>query len=179
MTEPDKTNLKLPQAAAQPSGQQPQWWQRYGNLSQIGSPFVAVVAALLAGWFVSTQIDANRQSAARQMFRSHLELEMKYATLAEPNFDAIKLAGKVELNQYSAFVNHLLYTCEELTIATRDDAGWRTACESRLKAHSQYLCGEVSKDDLETYDLRIQKMIVSTRCKSGCRVDDCSKWVKT
>ena len=154
-------------------------WQRFGNWAQIASPIVAVLTVIAAGWFAFDQIAANRQSAARQMFRSHLELEMKYAAYAEPDFDKIAKAGPVEMHSYGAFVNHLLYTCEELTIATKDDAGWRTACESRLKAHAAYLCKEVDKEDLETYDLRIQKMIKMTRCKAGCRVDDCSPWVKT
>ena len=162
--------MSSPETNRPASAPPPFWWQRFGNVAQFLSPTVAVVGALAAGFFVFTQIEANRQSAARQMFRSHLELEMKYASLAEPDFKKIKDAGKAELHQYESFVNHLLYTCEELTIATHDDAAWRLSCEARLKTHSEYLCSEVSKDDLETYDLRIQKMIITTRCKAGCRV---------
>lgn len=158
---------------------QPTSWQRFGNWAQIASPVVAVLTVIAAGWFAFDQIAANRQSAARQMFRSHLELELKYAAYAEPDFAKIEKAGAVEMHSYGAFVNHLLYTCEELTITTKDDAGWRTACEWRLKAHAAYLCKEVDEEDLGTYDVRIQKMIRMTRCKAGCRVDDCSPWVKT
>jgi hypothetical protein len=148
------------------------WWQKFGNIAQIFSLVAAVSAAVL----VYNQISANRASTARQMFRTHLELELRHPNFAAPEFDKIKSAGNVELSQYRSFLVHLLYTCEELTIAMDDEPGWHEACRSRLADHPEYLCTKMSKVDLDTYDSRIQVMVKSIGQEASNRVDACKKW---
>ena len=158
-------------------------WQTRGNCAQIASAAIAGAALV----FVGLQLDAvksnnrdsakkARESAARQMFQSHIELELKYPSLAEPDYGHLKRRGGSELGQYSSFVTHLLYTCEEVLIAMENEPAWRSACLSRMDDHAQYLCEQLTDDDLQTYDEQVQGLVVLARRNASGRFAECERW---
>ncbi|MCG6206928.1 hypothetical protein LPW26_19970 [Rhodopseudomonas sp. HC1] len=164
-------------------GSPDQPWQRRGNYSQIASAAIAGVA-LAVVWSQLQTIKTNnrdsaqkaRESAARQMFRSHIEIELKYPNLAEPDYRHLKRSGGVDFGQYTSFVTHLLYTCEEVLIAMGDEQGWRSACQSRMGEHSQYLCETLADVDLVTYGEQVQELVAITRRDASSRFAECERW---
>jgi hypothetical protein len=165
------------------TGPADQPWQRRGNYSQIASAAIAGVA-LAVVWSQLLTIKANnqdsaqkaREAAARQMFRSHIEVELKYPNLAEPDYGHLKRNGGAEFGQYTSFVTHLLYTCEEVLIAMDDEKGWRSACQSRMSEHSQFLCETLTDDDLVTYGEQVQELVAITRRDASNRFAECERW---
>jgi hypothetical protein len=156
--------------------------KKYGNWAQIASAGVAAIALIFVVFQIQTiksnnqdTAERNRESNARQMFRSHLELEINNGRLATANFSEIKKAGGAEVLQYGSFVAHLLYTCEELTIAMPDDTGWRTTCEAKLWNHLPLLCDPMFDNDIGTYDKRFQNIIARLRIEGSASIPECAR----
>jgi hypothetical protein len=154
-------------------------WQTAGNTSQKVSAIAAAVSlcvALGAIWFVWQQILNSRETTARQFFRQHLELAIQNPTFSSPDYQAIEKDGAATLAQYGFFVEHLLFTCDEILWAFAGDLDWRAACVSHVTPHAAYLCGHVAGTSLSTYSRDMQNLIKSVMTAASSTVPACAKW---
>src|SRR5262249_43322244 len=154
-------------------------WQTAGNTSQKISAIAAgfsLCIALGAIWFVWQQILNSRETTARQFFRQHLELAIQNPKFSSPDYQAIETGGAASLAQYGFFVEHLLFTCDEIVSAFPGDFGWRGACVSHVSAHAAYLCGHIAGTSLATYSREMQDLIRSVMSAASPSVSACAKW---
>ncbi len=129
-----------------------QWWQRCGNLAQIGSAVVAVIGFGAIVLQISEIRQNNRAAAARQVYLAYSDINFRNPKFGVPDYEKFK-ADPVEMEQYKSFVSYLLYACGEALHAFGKDPVWRKSCEYEVKVHLPFLC-HVRKDDpefLETF----------------------------
>ena len=154
-------------------------WQTAGNISQKVSAAAAALSlcvALGAIWFVWQQILNNRETTARQFFRQHLELALRNPKFSSPDYQAIEKDGSAVVAQYGFFVEHLLFTCDEILAAFPGDSDWRAACVSRVTPHAAYLCDHVAATSLSTYSRDTQSLVKSVMGGAASAVPACAKW---
>lgn len=112
-----------------------------GALSAMVTATVAVAA--LVG--VKLQLDAadavQRAQSAREAYRSHLALAVSHPAFAEPE-DTCGLLKESKAGAYSAFVDHLLYSAEQMLDI---ETGWDATFRDALEPHSVYICAVVGR----------------------------------
>ncbi|MEZ5752241.1 MAG: hypothetical protein R3D60_09850 [Paracoccaceae bacterium] len=116
-------------------------------IEAIAAALTALVAvAALAG--VKVQLDRTdalqRAQSARDAFRAHLALSVEHPAFTDPT-DACALLTSDRAAAYGAFVEHLLYSAEQMLAI---DEGWEPTFTALLPPHAAYLC---ATDDLSTY----------------------------
>lgn len=118
------------------------WWsQNTANIEAVAAVVTAVVAVVaLLG--VKLQIDeADRLQqiqSARDAYRGHLALAVASPKFAQPA-DACALIDSTDGGAYAAFVDHLLYSAEQMLVI---DKNWQATFLHELKPHADYLCSE-------------------------------------
>lgn len=112
------------------------------------SAFSAIVTACVAAGAligVKFQLDEAERlqhaQSARTAFRTHLELAVQHPDFAHPE-NACSLLNSAQAPSYQAFVEHLLYSAEQM-LHVADN--WEDTFLGYLKPHAAYLC---SKDSL-------------------------------
>src|SRR6266568_925608 len=120
------------------------WSQRWGNVSQMISALIAVVAVCL----VTVQLtylqrnsealkEAEQRAAARQVYMSYSEASIKYPEFAKPDYSKIVLP--LEQVRYGFFVAHMLFAYDEMLIVFNDPE-WRASFRYDLQMHMPYVC---------------------------------------
>ena len=119
---------------------------------------LVAVAALIG---VKLQLDANANlqatQSARDIFREHLTLSIANPEFANP--DVCALVTSEQAPAYNAFVEHLLYTSEQI-LATQSD--WDAAIAERIAPHTQYFC---TSDDWQGYTTDVSNLISDIRAQ--------------
>src|SRR5581483_3428915 len=113
---------------------------KFGNYSQVASAVIASLALTGAAYQIATIRSNTRETAARQMFRSYLDLAFNNPKFSSPDYDALK-KNTVDLERYGWFVDNLLFTCEE-----------------HVGYHLRYICDAGVKDQV-THDPEIAALI--------------------
>ncbi|HZP77147.1 MAG TPA: hypothetical protein VFB45_13460 [Pseudolabrys sp.] len=130
---------------------------KFGNYSQVASAVIASLALTGAAYQIATIRSNTRETAARQMFRSYLDLAFNNPKFSSPDYDALK-KNTVDLERYGWFVDNLLFTCEEVVAAFSSDKTWRATCEEHVGYHLRYICDAGVKDQV-THDPEIAALI--------------------
>lgn len=121
------------------------WLLRNAPAVEATAAVATVIVAVAALIGVKFQLDAadavQKAQSARDAYRSHLALGTSHPAYAAPA-DACELLSGPEAGAYSAFVDHLLYSAEQMLDV---EPGWDTTFSDALEPHSTYVCGE---DDL-------------------------------
>lgn len=129
----------------------------------------AVVALVAIKWQIDASDQLQKEQSARDMYREHLSLAIQHPKIAYTDYCELK-AGKERL-AHEAFVEHFLYTAEQLTAL---GAHWQHTVNAVLEEHSSYLC---SRSEWGDYPADLTKLIQSVRtdkCRAirTCPVDD-------
>ena len=131
--------------------------QRYVNAAVIVSAFassltlVVVLVALYVGYQQMTENEAiARGNAARQAFRSYLDLAVRSPAFAVPDYDAIKRNPR-DQSLYETFVTFMLQSCEYAMENFEDDA-IKAACETHIGRHARLFCDTFTDDSISNYD---------------------------
>ncbi len=116
------------------------WLSRHAQSIEAGA---AVVTALVAGAAligVKFQLDETdrlqKAQSARETYRAHLALAATLPAFAQPD-DACQLIQSDRGGAYAAFVDHLLYSAEQM-LEVSD--GWEDTFLSQLDVHRDYVC---------------------------------------
>ncbi|MGR3501317.1 hypothetical protein [Pseudaestuariivita sp.] len=115
------------------------WLARNAKSVEAVAAAVTACVAVAALVGVKLQLDAAdalaRAQDARTAFRAHLSLAVAHPQYAAPDTCAL-LAGP-EAGAYTAFVEHLLYSAEQMLVA---EDGWEETFLTHLAPHAGYLC---------------------------------------
>ncbi len=140
------------------------WLKQNAPSIEAAAALITALVAVAAIIGVKMQIDANadQQAAqsARDIFREHLTLSIANPQFSEP--DVCTLIASDQRPAYAAYVEHLLYTSEQI-LATQTD--WDDAITERLAPHIDYFC---STDGWNGYTQPVTDLIALTR------IDHCS-----
>jgi hypothetical protein len=146
----------------------------YGTVAQMITAAVAIVA--VSGAYIQIETARannkeltlrNREAAARQLFRSHLQMEFDHPRFGAAKFDDVRKDGDVEMYRYRTFLAHLLFTCEEIVETMPEDVNWRGACEGRIDDQARILCVSTTPADIATFTKPIQIMVAAAMAAAG------------
>jgi hypothetical protein len=125
------------------------WLKRNAAAIEAVAATLTALVAVLALVGIKLQLDAadrlQRAQSARDAFRAHLVLSVERPAYAYPA-DACALLISAEGPAYGAFVEHLLYSAEQMLSV---DPDWGRVFAGQLEPHAAYLC---SFDDLSDYE---------------------------
>lgn len=116
------------------------------NTAQIeaGAAAITALVAVAALVGVKLQLDAadeiQRAQSARDAYRAHLALAVAHPGFAEPA-NACALITSQNGAAYAAFVDHLLYSAEQMLTV---DPSWETTFAEELEPHRAYICSSVA-----------------------------------
>lgn len=149
------------------------WLSRHAPSIEAAAALATAVVALAALVGVKVQLDEadrlQRAQSARDTYRSHLALAATLPRFAQPQ-DGCALIASGEAGAYEAFVDHLLYSAEQM-LAVSD--GWADTYLTQLDNHHDYLCsdhGPVGESD-ETAQLLLRFRAQRCGAVPSCRKD--------
>jgi hypothetical protein len=156
------------------------WWQRFGTLAQMAQAAVALLGFVAILFQINEIRSNNRGASARQAFLGYTDLAFKNPRFAQPDYDAIKAAGRDQQVQYESFVSYFLYACEEAIAAFADKREWQASCDYDLKPHLPFLCEKYQAEPayLETYSTGTQQWVRASMKTASVTPPDC-KFGKT
>ncbi len=151
------------------------FWQKYGTLAQMAQAAVALLGFVAILFQINEIRSNNRAASARQAFLGYTDLAFKNPKFAQPDFDAIKTAGRDERVQYETFVTYFIYACEEAMSAFADRSEWQASCDYDLKPHLPFLCEKNAAEPayLSTYDANTQQWVRGAMKTAAVVPPDC------
>lgn len=118
------------------------WLNKNSKALSALAAIVTALTAILALVAVRYQLQATdavqRAQSARDAYRSHLALSSTLPKFANPS-SACALINGSSSGAYTAFVDHLLYSAEQMTSVER---GWQATFLEALEPHAPYLCSK-------------------------------------
>lgn len=135
---------------------------------------VSAVVGLLGFVIVIVQINVirgnAREMAARQVYMSYSESELRNPELVEPDIAAIR-ADRVLFVKYKSFVSHMLFAYDEI-LAVYDHEEWRISFEQEIKYHMDYICTDMPVADDAAYFPKMRALLKDIRktCGNPARV---------
>ncbi|MEM7256127.1 MAG: hypothetical protein AAF404_01940 [Pseudomonadota bacterium] len=142
------------------------WVARHAASLEAVSAVMTAIIALVALVGVKYQLDAaealQRAQSARDAYRSHLALAVAHPQFSRPD-NVCELLDSDEAAAYEAFVDHLLYSAEQMLNV---EAGWNDTFLAALQDHAVYICSSADElADEESVDMLL-KAFKSTQCGS-------------
>lgn len=137
----------------------------------IGSAVTALVAVVaLAGvWIqISAADHLAREQSARDTYRAHLALAVANPDLAEG--DLCRLHGEGRDAAYTAFVEHLIFSTEQIIMLEPD---MQPSMAQLLEPHSDYLC---LMTNFSAYEPQTETLIRGIRARAcGAMTATCAQ----
>jgi hypothetical protein len=151
------------------------FWQKYGTLAQMAQAAVALLGFVAILIQINELRSNNRAASARQAFLGYTDLAFKNPKYAQPDFDAIKAAGRDERVQYETFVTYFLYACEEAISAFANRGEWQASCDYDLRPHLPFLCEKNAAEPayLATYGAITQQWVKTAMKNAAVAPPDC------
>mgnify|MGYP000851750510 FL=1 len=106
-------------------------------LGAIATAFAALTALVVIPYQVAQADRIQRDQTAREIYREFLSLTVQKPELATADYCALKDTNQTAA--YSAYVEYLLYTSEQMIDTSPE---WRGPMASYLQDHMAYLCSE-------------------------------------
>jgi hypothetical protein len=152
-----------------------QWWQRYGNIAQIGSAVFALVGFGAVLLQLSEIRHNNRATGARQVYLAYTDLNFKHPEYALPDLAKLKTGDPAVFERYKSFVSYLLYACDEVMGAFPQQQEWRKSCAYELREHLPFLCETLANDPafLDTFGGRSIDFVKATMQGNGVTAPEC------
>ena len=113
----------------------------------IATAFAALTALVVIPYQVASADRIQRDQTAREIYREFLNLTVQKPELATADY--CTLTNPREVAAYSAYVDYLLYTADQMVETSPD---WRRTMASYLGLHMPYLCSSEireANDDVE------------------------------
>ncbi|MGB8812047.1 MAG: hypothetical protein WCC57_02575 [Paracoccaceae bacterium] len=103
----------------------------------IATAFAALTALVVIPYQVSQADRIQRDQTAREIYREFLNLTVQKPDLARADYCTLKDPNQI--TAYTAYVEYMLYTAEQMIDTSPD---WRGPMASYLGDHMAYLCSE-------------------------------------
>ncbi len=147
------------------------FFHQHAQLLQVGGAVITAVAAVLALIVVPWQIHAadrlQQAQSARDIYRDFLNLTVQKPDVAAT--DLCKAGDAQGRIAYEAYVDHLLYTAEQV-LAVSDE--WRLPMQAQVDRHRAYLCSW-DEPDIQAFSEPVIGLINTTRAACA-KVKACS-----
>ncbi len=131
------------------------------NWAQIASAWLAIVGFAIIGAQVNQLRTNAREAAARQVYMSYSEAQLRHPDLTEPDMAEIR-ADHLKWVLYKNFVAHMLFAYDEI-FAVYDHAEWRRSFEQEVKYHMDYICSDMTPEDDATYFAKMRAALAELR----------------
>lgn len=116
------------------------WLSRHAPAIEAAAAVITACVAVAALVGVKVQLDEadrlQQVQSARDAFRAHLVLAATTPQFARPA-NACTLMDSDQIGAYAAFVDHLLYSAEQMLAVTD---GWEASFLLQLANHRDYIC---------------------------------------
>ena len=116
------------------------WMSRQAPSIEAAAAVVTAFVAVAALIGVKVQLDEadrlQKAQSAREAYRAHLALAATLPQFAQPA-DTCQLLHSEQAGAYAAFVDHLLYSAEQMLDVSD---GWDATFLAQLAVHSDYIC---------------------------------------
>lgn len=110
-------------------------------IGALATAFAALTALGVIPYQVAQADRIQREQTAREIYREFLNLSVQKPELASANYCA--LTDGAQIAAYSAYVEYLLYTAEQMVDTSPE---WRAPMASYVSDHMTYLCSEAVLD---------------------------------
>lgn len=146
------------------------WLARHAPALEAAASVVTAVAAVAALIGIQVQLSATDRiqtmQSAREAYRSHLALAATTPQFAHPK-DACQLIVSDNGGAYIAFVDHLLYSAEQMLAVGE---GWDETFLEHLNTHRDYFCSSHGPkgDTVETEQLLAKFRMMSCDAVPSC-----------
>jgi hypothetical protein len=131
------------------------------NWAQIVSAVVAIFGFGVVALQVNQLRTNAREAAARQVYMSYSEAQLRHPDLAEPDMTALR-GDRVKFVLYKNFVAHMLFAYDEI-FAVYDHAEWRRSFDQEVKYHMDYICFDMTPEEDATYFEKMRAALVALR----------------
>ena len=146
------------------------WLSKNANsveaLASVATAIVAIAALIGIKYQLEAADRIQKAQTAREAYRSHLALSVANPSFAMPD-DACKLNDGANAGAYISYVDHLLYSAEQMLEV---EPGWETTFEEALQPHASYICSE--NVELGATD-KVEDLINDFRGKICTKVPKC------
>ena len=134
-------------------------------LGGIATAFAALTALIVIPYQVAQSDRIQRDQTAREIYREFLNLTVQKPDLA--NADYCALQDRAQTTAYTAYVEYLLYTAEQMIDTSPD---WRAPMASYLEDHMAYLCSE-GIWDAQSPDIKdlVAELALSCKPENQCK----------
>jgi hypothetical protein len=131
----------------------------------IATAFAALTALVVIPYQVAQADRIQRDQTAREIYREFLNLTVQKPELANADYCALKDASQT--TAYTAYVEYLLYTAEQMIDTSPD---WRAPMASYLVDHMAYLCSE-GIWDAQSPDIKdlVAELALTCEAKHQCK----------
>ncbi len=117
------------------------WLKRHSQalegLGGLATAFATITALIVIPYQITQSDRIQRDQTAREIYREFLNLTVQKPELANADFCTLKDAAQT--TAYTAYVEYLLYTAEQMIDTSPD---WRAPMASYLQDHMPYLCSQ-------------------------------------
>jgi hypothetical protein len=124
--------------------------EKIGNLAQVMTMFIALIALIFAYGQISSNIGLQREATAKDIYRDYLKLAFKHPQLAAPTRN---LSNN---DKYVWFVAFMLNSLEE--IIASGVSGWEDTIREELRYHTIYLGSDKFINEDKGWDLYSEKL---------------------
>jgi len=130
----------------------------FAKIAPIITALVAVGGVSIAICQLRSNQKNQRESTAKSIFREYLRLAFEHSDLAKPNYQ--KLAAQDRLEEYSWFVAHLLWACEEMLQYPMGEL-WKKNLQRNVDLHREYFINnsDFKEKDFPLYDPSVQELV--------------------
>ncbi len=108
-----------------------------GAAGALATAFAALTAVVIIPYQIGQADRIQRDQTAREIYREFLNLTVQKPELANADFCALKDPNQTAA--YTAYVEYLLYTAEQMIDTSPE---WRAPMASYLGDHMAYLCSQ-------------------------------------
>lgn len=139
------------------------------NWAQIVSAVVAIFGFGVVAFQVNLLRTNAREVAARQVYMSYSEAELRHPDLTEPDMAALR-ADRVKFVLYKNFVAHMLFAYDEI-FSVYDHAEWRRSFAQEVKYHMDYICFDMKPPDDAVYFPKLRAALADLRKSCPAKPD--------
>jgi hypothetical protein len=131
------------------------------NWAQIISAVLAIFGFAVVAVQVNQLRTNAREAAARQVYMSYSEAQLRHPDMTEPDMAEIH-ADRLKYVLYKNFVAHMLSAYDEI-FAVYDHEEWRRSFEQEVKYHMDFICFGMTPEDDATYFVKMRDALKELR----------------
>lgn len=140
------------------------WIARHTSTIEAVAAAVTALVAIAALVGITVQLDeadrVQKEQSARDAYRAHLALAASLPKFSRPQ-DVCFLLNSDDGGAYMAFVDHLLYSAEQMLAVAED---WEPTFVAQIDPHIDYICAPIAPQGATKETARMLSRIRQSSC---------------